>query len=117
MIITLKAPTVLLEYGLKLIVSGRKLSVVECKLEDGHLKNILSLTTLDLNKIQRIRKAANVHFNVIYGILQVEALRRYFIESGKISDSSELTKWIWVPFLTGWPSHPAMTTGGMTNRW
>jgi hypothetical protein len=80
----------------------------------------LSLTTLDLDKIKRIRNATNAHFNIICSMLQVDALRTHFLESRKVKNVSHLPKWIWVPFPTGWPGHPAMTNEGgedtMTNH-
>jgi hypothetical protein len=76
----------------------------------------ISLTMLDLSKVKRIRQATNAHFNTILAMLQVEALRRFFLTTGRISQFSELPKWTWVPSPAGWPGHPAMTEGGMTNH-
>jgi hypothetical protein len=80
----------------------------------------LSLTNLDLNKIKRIRNATKAPFNIICSMLQVDALRTFFLESKRVENVSRLPKWTWVLFPTALPSHPAMTNRGgghtMTNH-
>jgi hypothetical protein len=111
-ILALKAPAVTIEYLIKLFLTSNL--PVDSKSKSARWN--LSLTTLDLNKVKRIREKTKAHFNVICAMLQVGALRRFFVETGRVSDASKLPKWLWVPFSTGWPGHLAMTKGGMTNH-
>jgi hypothetical protein len=108
--IVLKSPALSIEYILKFALSS-KLPLGE-KLKDA--KWNLSLTTLDLDKIKRIRNVTKAHFNIIC------SMRTYFLESKRVENVSYLPRWTWVFFPVGLPGHPAMTNGGggeaMTNH-
>jgi len=101
-------------------ISWKLLKTSGLNWKDGDLprnpKMFLSFATLDLETVKKIKKLGKCHFNTILGVVQVDALRKLFLESGRVNSAKELPSNIYISSAGPWPRHPVMTGKGLGNH-
>jgi len=71
----------------------------------------ISLATLDLGDIKKLRRKTSSHFVVLLMSLMVGALRRKLLET---KEESEIPDFIWTANSLPWPNHPQ---NSLVNHW